>query len=107
MFCVCPPEFVHALNNRQLCLAQLIYLEAILFQLESGVGSRGSGMVQGSGGVRIHPRLDAEDWSFIPEDAGFRDKVQNRWVDRRPIPESKLWFETAWAEFRDGRIYDQ
>jgi hypothetical protein len=110
-------EFVHALNNRQLCLSPLVYLEAILFLLESGVGSRGSGMVQGSGGVRIHPRLDAKDWSFIPEDTLFRDKVletvymdgivQNRWVDRRPIPESKLWFETAWADFRDGRIYDQ
>jgi len=111
-----PREIVHALNNRQLCLSQLIYLEAILFHLESGVGSRGSSMVQCSGGVRIHPRLDPEEWSFIPEDALFRGKVletiyvdgivQNHWVDRRPIPESNLWFETAWAEFRDGRIYD-
>ena len=29
-----------------------------------------------------------------------------RWAKRRPIPESDTWFETAWAKFRDGEIYD-
>ncbi|MCK5737331.1 MAG: FAD-binding protein, partial [Spirochaetaceae bacterium] len=45
-----PREAVHALKNRQLCLAHQVYLEALLFQLESGVGSRGSAMVQDSSG---------------------------------------------------------
>jgi hypothetical protein len=46
----------------------------------------------------------------------FKDKVQetvlqpdgsvlNRWVPRRPLPESDMWFETAWAAFRNGEIY--
>jgi hypothetical protein len=110
-----PREAVHALNNRQLCLAHRVYLEALLFQLESGVGSRGSVMVQDASGVPVHSKLEKEDWSFVPEDKSFRGKiletvlidgrVRNRWVERRPIPESNLWFETAWAEFRDGNIY--
>jgi len=97
-----PREAVHALKNRQLCLAHRVYLEAALFQLESGVGSRGSAMVQ-----------DAED--TVPEEPSFREKVletvldegevKNRWVNRRPVPKSNLWFETAWAGFRDGDIY--
>ncbi len=110
-----PGEAVHALKNRQLCLAHRVYLESLLFQLESGVGSRGSAMVQDSSGISIHPRLDKNEWSFTPEDPSFRDKVletvfedgvvKNCWVSRRPIPESNLWFETAWAEFREGSIY--
>jgi len=110
-----PREAVHALKNRQLCLAHRVYLEALLFQLESGVGSRGSVLVQDFSGIPVHPRLDKDEWSFVPEDISFRErvletvyedgKVKNSWVNRRPIPESNLWFETAWSDFRDGKIY--
>ena len=33
-------------------------------------------------------------------------KVYHSWVDRRPIPPSDAWFETAWASFRNGEIFD-
>ncbi|MCJ7738241.1 MAG: hypothetical protein MUQ10_13155, partial [Anaerolineae bacterium] len=26
--------------------------------------------------------------------------------DYRPIPDAEAWFETAWAEFRSGAIFD-
>jgi hypothetical protein len=53
----------------------------------------------------------------VPEDESFRDQVletdvtadggtAHRYVPRRGVPESAGWFETAWAEFREGRIYD-
>jgi len=110
-----PREAVHALKNRQLCLAHRVYLETLLFQLESGVGSRGSSMVQDASGTAVHTLLDKMEWSFAAEDPSFREKVletvfekgevKNRWVKRRPLPESNLWFETAWAEFRRGDIY--
>jgi succinate dehydrogenase/fumarate reductase flavoprotein subunit len=103
------------LRNRQLCLTHRVYLEAVLFAVESGVGSRGSAMVLDPAGRRVHEKLGPE-WSLAPEDPAFRDRVQetvlqaggavlNRWVPRRPIPESDLWFETAWAAFRNGEIY--
>jgi len=110
-----PREAVHALKNRQLCLAHRVYLEALLYQLESGVGSRGSAMVQDASGIHIHPGLDKKEWSFASEDKSFRGKVletvledgrvKNCWVERRSIPESNLWFETAWMEFSQGKIY--
>jgi hypothetical protein len=110
-----PREAVHALKNRQLCLAHRVYLEALLYQLESGTGSRGSAMVLDASGIHLHRELEKEEWSFAPEDISFREKVletvyengevKNRWVERRPIPESNLWFETAWAGFREGKIY--
>ncbi len=110
-----PVEKVQALRNRQLCYAHWVYLAATLYQVKSGVGSRGSAMVRDASGQCAHERLDKNDWSFLPEDPSFKEKVQetvvqdgkikNRWVKCRPIPESNLWFETAWADFRNGKIY--
>ena len=109
-------EKVEALRNRHLCFAHAVYLESILFEIQSGVGSRGSSTVLDKKGVPIHAKLDKE-WSMVPENIEFRDrvletvatpdgKVQNKWVTRRPIPREKIWFETSWVHFRDGKIYN-
>jgi succinate dehydrogenase/fumarate reductase flavoprotein subunit len=108
-------QAVQALRNRQLCFAHWMYLEATLYAVKSGVGSRGSALVQDAGGQRVHKLLDETRWSFSEEDVAFKEKVQetvfrngkatSRWVARRPIPGSNLWFETAWADYRQGRIY--
>ncbi len=113
--CATAAELVEALRNRALCLAHRVYLEAVLHDVESGTGSRGSALVLAPGGEPIHDRLD-EAWRFLPENEAFLDRVLetvftgdevvNTWVDRRPIPESDTWFETAWAAYRSGAIYD-
>ncbi|NLG28629.1 MAG: FAD-binding protein [Chloroflexi bacterium] len=104
-----------ALTTRQLVFAQLVYLEACAFAAASGVGSRGSALALGGDGARPHPLLGAE-WGVQPEDERFRDEVLeteatpsgvvSRWEQRRPIPPSDAWFETAWAAWRAGRVYD-
>jgi succinate dehydrogenase/fumarate reductase flavoprotein subunit len=109
-----PRELAEALRNRQLCFAHAVYLEAVRFALTSGVGSRGSAIVLEPGGLRVHNRLD-DSWRIAPEEPAFRGKVQEtvvsegkvqqQWVDRRPLPESDVWFETGWARFRNGEIY--
>ncbi len=108
-------EKVQALRNRQLCFAHWVYLAATLYQVKSGVGSRGSAMVRDASGKRAHRQLDKDEWSFLPEDPAFKGQVQetvvkdgkisNRWVACRPIPESNLWFESAWADYRKNKIY--
>ncbi len=110
-----PQGKVEALRNRHLCLAHAVYLASIQFEIQSGVGSRGSSLVLDKKSVPIHARLGRE-WSKVPENTEFRDcvletlplpngEVQHEWVPRRPIPKSKVWFETGWARFRDGKIY--
>ncbi len=105
-------EIPRVLSVRQLCLAHLVYLESILYYVRSGAGSRGSAMVvEGSVGV---DRID--DWEMIEENALFREKVLetrytengilNQWIDCRLIPDEDSWFESVWAEYREGRIYD-
>jgi succinate dehydrogenase/fumarate reductase flavoprotein subunit len=109
------PERAEALRTRSLCLAHRAYLEAIRFAIASGVGSRGSAVVLDRAGTGIHPALGA-DWSMAPENPAFRESVLettldpagefvHRWVPCRPIPACDAWFETAWAAFREGRIY--
>jgi succinate dehydrogenase/fumarate reductase flavoprotein subunit len=111
-----PSQAIQALRNRQLVFAHLVYINATLFQVKSGAGSRGSAMVKLPGGVVAHDMLDPNEWSFQSEDMQFRRKVLetiaapdgsciSRWVDVRPIPESELWFENAWADYRAGKIY--
>ena len=109
-------EAVEALRNRQLVFAHLVYLDACLFQVRSGVGSRGSAMVRNPEGVRAHGMLEAGEWSFQLEESAFRKQVletlakpdgrcEHRWVPVRPVPDSETWFENAWAAYREGRIY--
>jgi len=109
------PELREAWNTRQLCFAHLVYLEAIRFAVKSGAGSRGSSMVLDPSGTRAHERLGSE-WSFAPPNPDFRERVletvadpggtvTSAWVPRRPLPKTDAWFETAWAAFRDEKIY--
>jgi len=109
-------EAAEALRTRFLCLAHLVYLDAVSFAVRSGVGSRGSAIVLDPAGKPIHEQLGKE-WCIQVEDDAFRSRVlesrlqpdgtvQNRWVQRRPVPESDPWFETEWARFREGAIYD-
>jgi hypothetical protein len=87
--------------------------------MKSGVGSRGSAMVLDPEGKPVHPKLDAR-WRMVPENEAFRlevletqlkkqeerFQVEHRWVPRRELPRPELWFETDWARFREGTIYD-
>ncbi|MBD3346204.1 MAG: FAD-binding protein [Chitinivibrionales bacterium] len=108
-------ELAEAFRNRRLCFTHSVYLESVLFALQSGVGSRGSSLVINSQGTAIHAALD-DTWRFQVENSDFREKVlytrvdekgtiHNEWRTRRPLPETEPWFEIAWAEFRDGVIY--
>jgi len=105
-----------ALRNRHLCFAHAVYLEAIRYALGCGLGSRGSSLVLAPGGLPLHERLETE-WRLAPEDADFRERVletvaspggvvQSEWVPRRPLPRAEAWFETEWARFRRGDVYD-
>ena len=112
-----PAGLIEALRNRHLCFAHAVYLEAALFAVQSGVGSRGSALVLDDSGPTVHEKL-GEVWRFALEDEAFRSKVLEtvglsagnvkcEWVDQRPIPAADPWFETTWARFRAGEIFEE
>lgn len=104
---------VELLRNEQLLLAQIVYLETILYHTRSGVGSRGSSIVLASDGVKIHSGLD---WLMVAENTDFRNKIltsqlvdgelELQWEKCRPVPETDDWFENIWHDYRKGIIYE-
>jgi len=110
-----PSATAEILRTRYLCLAHLAYLTAIDSAIEVGVGSRGSGMVLSPDGELIHERLN-DRWRLLAENTSYREEILETTFDpdgaiicslvpRREIPDVDPWFETAWAEFREGAIY--
>ena len=99
--------------QRQLCYAHLVYLESILYYMNSEVGSRGSALV-----VEDHAAdsFDFRKWRVLREIIDFRGKVlescfdgetvNNHWAPCRPLPSSESWFESAWADYSAGKIYE-
>lgn len=114
--CASETEMHEAFTTRQLCFAHWVYLQAVQAAVDAGVGSRGSALVLDPAGTAAHGAL-GDEWNFLPEDPSFRDRVletvaaedgtaTHEWVARRALPASEAWFETAWAAYREGRIYD-
>jgi succinate dehydrogenase/fumarate reductase flavoprotein subunit len=115
-----PEQAAEPLRTLQLCLAHAVYLDAIAHAVRSGVGSRGSAIVLDPRGTPLHEAL-GQEWRIAPENPAFREQVlettvsgaladerpqvSHRWVSRRPIPEADAWFETAWARYREGKIF--
>jgi succinate dehydrogenase/fumarate reductase flavoprotein subunit len=111
-----PSGLPNAFKVRQLAFAHLVYLDAISFMLENKVGSRGSSVVLDSEGDKFDERLD-ESWKIQKEDTAFKAKalithinkdqsISHQWESIRPIPDIDAWFETTWAAFRNGEIFD-
>ena len=105
-------SLVESLRNRQLCLAQICYLESIAVQIRE-IGSRGGSIVLGKEGVSIHPKLD-DKWRLMKENLEKREAVMLcgmdsagnftvDWEPCRPVPEPDGWFESVWREFRAGK----
>jgi len=99
-----------------LALTHSIYLEALDEYLARGGKSRGSYLVPDPEGQAPHPRLGRR-WAFSLSGPGdfvssrvlevgldARGRVHKTWVPVRPVPRPEGWFETVWADFRDGKI---
>lgn len=107
-------EQIENLRNRQLCFAHAAYLDAILFQIESGAGSRGSALVTDPNGEPIHPALP-QNWTIQEENSEFKELAlistfdltggHHHWENCRPIPTPDEWFENVWRDYRENTIF--
>ncbi len=116
-------KFPQAALVVQQCLAHVAILKAICGMFDRGAGSRGSHCILDSDGVEMHPKLTdpagGRPYRFLPENETLRDEIlcvkynpdanglfDVRVVSPRPIPDREIAFEPAWAEYREGKIYD-
>ena len=112
-----------AVRTRQQCLTHVAILRAICAMFERGVGSRGSHCILADDGVEMHPALvdpaSGSPYRFRPENEALRDEILTVRHDAaapdlfdvrcdapRPVPDRQVAFEPAWAEFREGRIFE-
>lgn len=122
-FCVrTAADWVTAIQAEHLSLASAAYLKAIEELLTCGGGSRGSYLVLSDEGIEMDPAIQepyaSKPLRFLPEnkalrstilriafDEGSRDLFACRHIPPRPMPKETNSFETAWADYRNGRIY--
>ncbi len=102
-------------RNAYLLRTEEIYLDAIRFQIQSGVGSRGSAIVltNETENEKESILLDGKKNAVLPENENFRNFVHetwfepdsgvvyHRWVPRRMIPKPDSWFENVWRMKRN------
>jgi hypothetical protein len=117
-----PAQLRAAILAEQQCLTQIAMLKAICGLCERGAGSRGSHCILAEDGVEMHPALvdpaTGKCYRFLPENTDLRGSILHLrydpaaedlfalWDEKpRPIPDRRIAFEPAWAEFREGKIY--
>jgi hypothetical protein len=91
-----------------------MYLEAVAEYLNKGGRSRGSYLVLDSEGKFPAPALDPNAAFSLAEPDDFASRrileirldnsgrPETHWTAIRPIPETDLWFENVWSDFRAG-----
>ena len=94
---------VLALTTAQLACSSCVYLSAILFQIGSGVGSRGSAAVFDEKGEKAPE--DEKFRRFVLTSCREGNTTTHAFEPCREIPRNDGWFETVWADFREGRIF--
>jgi len=105
-----------AFQNEHLCLTHIAFLETIKAYIERGGGSRGGYVVADpEGTLKIETRRGSE-LPHRPENVEMRREIletvlgpDGRFrvtpVQVRPLPEDDSWYETTWAEWREGRVF--
>ena len=112
-----------AVTTLQQALTQIAMLKAICGMFDLNAGSRGSHCLLDEAGIEMHPNLidPATDtpYRFKEENQDLRNSIlyakyngdaeylfDLHTVEPRPIPDRDIAFEPAWAEYREGKIFE-
>jgi len=115
-------SIITAIQAQHLALASIAYLKAIVELLEQGGGSRGSYLVLADDGVEIHPditnKTTGQTLKFKPEQEHLRNSILQieydpdetdffrcKNIEPRSAQTLSKAFETAWQDYREGKIY--
>jgi len=107
-----------AIQNRNLCLTHIAFLETLRAYIDLEGGSRGSYMIVDPQGEGVAEAKNGKIMNFRPDKLELRKKIMETElgkdgqfnvaaVDVRPLPEDDSWFETTWNAWREGAIYEK
>ena len=108
-------ELPHAFKNRDILIAQFVYLNAIKEYIIKGGKSRGSYIIKDLHGDIVVPRF--KEFRFSLDEGHLSDltceielckegdefKCMVSWNPVRTIPKEDNWFENVWNEFRKNQ----
>ena len=114
-------QLLSALQDEQLCLTQIAFLEALHAYLLRGGGSRGSSVVLApddapSEQIRYMNTKRGRELAHLVENMEMRGEILEiargddgeftAWpVPVRPLPEDDSWFENTWREWANGEVF--
>ncbi len=109
-------QLVTAIQNANLCLTHVAYLEALRALIERGGGSRGAYMVLDDAGDLSVKTKRGECLRHRAENVAMRNEILEVQLNARgefdvwpapvrPLPNDDSWYETTWSEWREGRIF--
>ena len=118
-----PRQLAAAVQALQQCLTHVGVLKAICAMFDRGAGSRGSHCILDDSGLEMHPALinpaTGRPYQFKEENQSLRNEILQLTynpaapdlfdvdiVEPRAVPDRDIAFEVAWAEFREGMIYE-
>jgi succinate dehydrogenase/fumarate reductase flavoprotein subunit len=115
-------SIIGAIQAEHLALTSVAYLKAVVELLAQDSGSRGSHLVLVEDGVEIHAdvidKATGKPLKFKPENQALRSSIlhieydqsspdlfRSTTVKLRPAPTDRKAFESAWQDYREGKIY--
>lgn len=111
-------ELARAWETRNLALTSAAFMKTIAHYVDNGGGSRGSYLIvskskandaqtgvvdTASGPLFAYRKENLTDKGRQIKVSGVDTKVSVETV--RPIPEDTSWYETTWAEYREGKLF--
>ena len=117
-------DLVQAIQAGHLALTSIAYLKAIVDLLTLGEGSRGSHLVLDKEGIEIHPNVidisTGKALGFKPENKSLGNTIlqieydenspnlfKSSCIELRKAPNKRKAFESAWRDYREGKIYSE
>ena len=111
-------SLTRASEDKLMALTSIAFLEAIKYYIENGGGSRGGYMILDDNGdltveskrgselrhrsENLEKRREILEIQQLPDSPG--DFVIEP-IPPRPLPRDESWYETAWADWNEGRIF--
>ena len=111
-------SLTRASEDKLMALTSIAFLEAIKYYIENGGGSRGGYMILDDNGdltveskrgselrhrsENLEKRREILEIQQLPDSPGdFAIEP----IPPRPLPQDDSWYETAWADWNEGRIF--
>ena len=111
-------DLTTAIQNENLCLTHVAFLQAMKTLIDRRGGSRGAYVVLDEAGDRVVETKRGREMPHRSENVAMRQEILEvsgddggefdvSPVEVRPLPEDDSWYETTWREWEEKRVFSE